>query len=171
VATDGGSISDTFATGNVTSLGGAGVSMGGLVGLCDLGCSVSNSYASGNVTGGDNEVGGLLGAIESGSSVSNSFSLGRVTASPGPEIGIFFGTTNLDVIVFTDTFFFDVLGDSASTCGGDPASPAGCSSETEAYFQGPNSAANDGAGEIYEMWDFIDDWLEVDGGLPVLRDM
>ncbi len=78
------SISNSYATGNVTGTNG---DVGGLVGYNQNGnagtnsgtASISNSYATGNVTG-NNIVGGLVGSNQNGS-ISNSYATGSVTGS------------------------------------------------------------------------------------------
>ena len=69
----GGTVSNSYCTGNVTADGG----VGGLGGGNSLAGAVSNSYFAGSVTGGD-YVGGLLGTNYDGS-VSNCHSTGSVT--------------------------------------------------------------------------------------------
>ena len=88
------SISNSYATGNVTaSTSGRVVYFGGLVG--NLGSSsISNSYATGNVTAstsGNDSVyfGGLAGFMGS-SSISNSYATGDVTASTSGRV-VYFG--------------------------------------------------------------------------------
>ncbi len=80
-------VTASFATGNVTTIpiinGGADV--GGLIGFSAS--AVSNSYATGAVTG-ELRVGGLLGSNNSGS-VSNSYATGAVTAVVDASIGLF----------------------------------------------------------------------------------
>ncbi|PIG26406.1 filamentous hemagglutinin family protein [Janthinobacterium sp. 35] len=74
-----GTISDSYATGAV-SVGGTGGSYGGgLAAINTAGGTVTNSYATGNVTG-LSGLGGLLGRIESGA-VTNSYATGNVTGT------------------------------------------------------------------------------------------
>ena len=72
---EGGTLSNSYATGSVTG-GGA---VGGLVGWNDG--TVSHSYSTSGVTGG-NEVGGLVGENERGT-VSNSYATGNVSGTNG----------------------------------------------------------------------------------------
>ncbi|MDO8041045.1 YDG domain-containing protein [Janthinobacterium sp. SUN137] len=80
-----GTISDSYATGAI-SVGSAGGSYGGgLAAINDATGVVTNSYATGNVTG-VSGLGGLLGRIESGGTVDNSYATGNVTGT-GNNIG------------------------------------------------------------------------------------
>jgi filamentous hemagglutinin family protein len=81
---DGGSISGSYATGNVTSIG-ANSDVGGLVG--SLAGTINDSYATGAVNGGGAYyVGGLVGiSSTAGNSISNSYATGSVT------IGVYAG--------------------------------------------------------------------------------
>jgi filamentous hemagglutinin family protein len=72
-----GSITNSYATGNVTAAGGEA---GGLVGFNIYHGTVTNSYATGSVVG-NNYVGGLVGYNQS--SVSNSYATGAVTGAVG----------------------------------------------------------------------------------------
>ena len=63
--------------------------VGALVGNMNSG-SISNSYATGNVTGGDNSLGGLVGEMTGGGSVSDSYATGNVTGAS--KIGGLVGT-------------------------------------------------------------------------------
>jgi hypothetical protein len=73
-----GTVSNSYATGNVTGED----DVGGLVGLLNgSSATVSNSYSSANVTG-SASVGGLVGCIGyHGGTVSNSYSTGRVSGN------------------------------------------------------------------------------------------
>ena len=80
-----GDITYSFATGNVIGNGrdghgdGATAHMGGLVGSLRWGGSISDSYATGDVTGGFSYVGGLVG---NGSNITRSWASGRVSVTP-----------------------------------------------------------------------------------------
>ncbi|WP_332862927.1 YDG domain-containing protein, partial [Janthinobacterium svalbardensis] len=80
-----GTISDSYATGAI-SVGSTGGSYGGgLAAINDATGVVTNSYATGDVTG-VSGLGGLLGRIETGGTVDNSYATGNVTGS-GNNIG------------------------------------------------------------------------------------
>ncbi|MGA0565118.1 MBG domain-containing protein [Ancylobacter sp. VNQ12] len=86
----GGTISDSFATGDVTA---AGQYAGGLVGDMSGAATITRSYATGNVTstslvGG--YVGGLVGNAGTSTTISQSYATGTVTGADGP-IGGFVG--------------------------------------------------------------------------------
>ena len=57
---------------------GKGNYVGGLVGVADQNTTISNSYATGSVTG-SSAVGGLVGYAQSSTTISNSYSTGSVT--------------------------------------------------------------------------------------------
>ena len=89
---NGGSVSNSYATGSVRATGGRA---GGLIGGANL-ASVTDSYASGNVQGGDDEVGGLIGYLNHSSgqgSVSGSYALGDATAV-NDRVGGLIGSNN-----------------------------------------------------------------------------
>ncbi|MEG0881041.1 MAG: filamentous hemagglutinin N-terminal domain-containing protein, partial [Janthinobacterium sp.] len=87
-----GTISDSYATGAI-SVGSAGGSYGGgLAAINDATGVVTNSYATGNVTG-VSGLGGLLGRIESGGTVDNSYATGNVTGT-GNSIGGLVGVSS-----------------------------------------------------------------------------
>ena len=93
-----GTISNSYATGTVTAVGGA-TNVGGLIGVTDNNTTVSNSYATGNVIGSgvsSENFGGLIGM--SWGPVSNSYAHGDVTVTGtgvsfvGGLAGINYGT-------------------------------------------------------------------------------
>ncbi|MBE0597656.1 MAG: CSLREA domain-containing protein [Desulfuromonadales bacterium] len=84
------SISNAYATGNVTPTTNGITNYGGLVGSSDSGSTITNTFATGSVTGID-QVGGLIGRQTSDSSVANSYAAGSVvgtTSDVGGLIGI-----------------------------------------------------------------------------------
>ncbi len=94
-AVNGGTVSGSSASGSVT---GAGYQIGGLVGYLSNDGSITQSYATGTVTGtatgdGYGYIGGLVGAngySGDGGTISQSYATGTVTGSSGP-IGGFVG--------------------------------------------------------------------------------
>ena len=68
--------------------------VGGLVGQMDDRSSISNSYATGAVTGSENTVGGLVGQMDDRSSISNSYATGAVTGSENIVGGLVGGMTS-----------------------------------------------------------------------------
>ncbi len=96
-----GSVSNSYATGAVTG-GRGGDKVGGLIGGFHGSGSVSNSYATGDVAG--NTVGGLLGIFDGSGSVSNSYATGDVTGTgTGTTVGGLLG-------IFDDSDFGSVTG-------------------------------------------------------------
>jgi len=74
-----GQISDSYSTANVVLRGGSS-SVGGLIGWNEA-CNVSDSYATGNVTGTGNYVGGLVGQSSNNCYYFNSYATGNVTGT------------------------------------------------------------------------------------------
>ena len=74
----GGTIQDSYATGNVTA-GTGGTRAGGLTAQSNG--SILRSYATGAVSGGSQGVGGLVG-FNTGATIVNSYATGAVTAQP-----------------------------------------------------------------------------------------
>ncbi|HQA83665.1 MAG TPA: GLUG motif-containing protein, partial [Syntrophales bacterium] len=92
VGTNGGSITDSWASGNVY---GAGIGTGGLAGISAG--SITNCHATGNVQGADIETGGLVGAMFAGT-ITNSYALGDVTGTDivGGLVGWFLSGSSID---------------------------------------------------------------------------
>jgi hypothetical protein len=86
-----GSITNCHATGNVQ---GANIATGGLVGRAEG--TITNSYALGDVTGTD-MVGGLVGMFGWGGSIDGSYAGGRVTGT-GQSVGGLAGFANADYV-------------------------------------------------------------------------
>jgi len=86
-----GSITNCHATGNVQ---GADIATGGLVGRAEG--TITNSYALGDVTGTD-MVGGLVGMFGWGGSIDGSYAGGRVTGT-GQSVGGLVGFANADYV-------------------------------------------------------------------------
>ncbi len=91
-AVDAGAVSGSSAGSSVT---GAGYNIGGLVGYLVNGGTITQSYATGNVTGtgsSDGYVGGLVGgngyAASDGGTISRSYATGTVTGARGPVGGL-----------------------------------------------------------------------------------
>ena len=89
--------------------------VGGLIGYSDG--TVSNSYATGAVTG-RNSVGGLIGYSISGSSVSNSYATGDVTGTGNGVGGLIGGTSGLGSSVSNSYATGDVTGTGGNDVGG-----------------------------------------------------
>ncbi len=70
-------VESSYATGNVFTSDGDGV--GGLMGVAVA--TISNSYATGNVSGFGSLIGGLVGAQQGGSNILNSYARGNVAGS------------------------------------------------------------------------------------------
>ncbi len=86
--TKGGSISQSYALGNVVFSSGTPNAMGGLVGMArDM--NITDCYARGNVAGNTN-VGGLVGAMDFSSAVLHCYATGSITyaASGGGLVGL-----------------------------------------------------------------------------------
>lgn len=114
------SISNAFATGNVTTSGSEG-NVGGLVGALRSNSHINNSYAWGNVsaqanTGGVTGVGGLVGEIRTAeASVANSYARGSVstTGVADPKGGLIGKNAQVDGSNVTTSYWLDGLATSA----------------------------------------------------------
>lgn len=156
-----GSIERSTAAGDATGIR----AVGGLVGIVADGAYVSDSYATGNVTGVDHEesgpyfgweesshVGGLVGA--SGGSVATSFATGEVTGTNRYH-GLF-GSHNRAVDVYWDV---DASGRDSGSEDDDPAM-AGRSTDE---MTGP------GAADAMDALDFERVFQTTDDDYPILR--
>jgi len=83
-------IDSSYATGSVS---GAGGDVGGLVGLNHYYAVIDNSYATGNVSGGNS--GGLVGGNDQGASISESYATGNVLGGDGWSVGGLVGYNDL----------------------------------------------------------------------------
>ncbi|HNV97545.1 MAG TPA: GLUG motif-containing protein, partial [bacterium] len=111
-----GDISSSYATGNV----GGDDYIGGLVGGTDNG-NISNSFATGDVTGADLAVGGLLGYIMD-SNLINSYSTGRVSGLR--EVGGLIGGSYGGSIIETSYYDSQTSGQSDNDGRGIPRTTA-----------------------------------------------
>jgi len=93
-------ISGAYSTGNVfgTSASVSDGKLGGFIGLLEVGCNISNSYATGNVSSSRNFIGGFAGS--SGGTINNSYSIGNVSGGAG------------NTSAFVDDFFDGVVSNS-----------------------------------------------------------
>jgi len=152
-----GTISDSYATVNIDVSGNA---VGGFVGD-NLG-NISNSYTTGNVSGGSN-VGGFVGYNVHISTrwgdISNSYSTGNVLGVSG-NVGGFIGTSQGDSVV-SNSYFLNHA-NNPSDCLGGGSGTAACAEITdpdpgESYFF---TIANSPMDE----WDFVDIWSDGNNG-------
>ena len=102
---DGSSISDSYAIGNVNGV----QSVGGLVGVNTSGSNIGNSYAIGNVTGSGKWVGGLVGGNTANSSIINGYAKGSVSGDNG--VGGLVGVNTGTVTTSYATGFITSVGD------------------------------------------------------------
>ncbi|MEA1648103.1 MBG domain-containing protein [Nitrospirillum sp. BR 11164] len=156
-----GNITTSGASGSVT---GGGSVIGGLVGNL-FGASLTNTYATGAVTGFQEE-GGLVGIIQAvGTTITNSYASGRVSSSSGSVYNG--GLVGLSAVTFTaSNSFWDV-----TTTGQSFGSVSGGAGQTVAGFtgmtgtQGFTSTTFSNAG-----WDLTNTWYMVDGATrPMLQ--
>ena len=154
------SISNSYATGAVYAYpGSTDEYVGGLVGANQNGASITNSYATGTVSGTDNEsAGGLVGSNQSGGSVTNSYAAGAVS---GPFSG---GLVAVNSGTVTNSFWdVTATGQSASQ-GGTGLTTA--QMQTQANF----TSATTANGNVNPGWDFANTWVMYDGyTYPLLR--
>ena len=93
VLVNGGSITQSYASGSVSATGSAAV-LGGLVGHNGDLASVGQSYATGAVTGGNsNRVGGLVG--ENAGTITETFASGAVSGGTGSTLGGLVGVNSV----------------------------------------------------------------------------
>ena len=106
--------------------------VGGFVGYMFDSSSISDSSATGSVTG-SNNVGGFVGYLESSSSVSDSFAKGNVNGIV--QVGGFVGNMSDSSSVSASYAIGDVVGDNDGT-GGFVGNMSGSSSVSESYAAG-----------------------------------
>jgi len=103
VGISGGTVSNSYSTGDVTG----GSDVGGLVGMNKEDCTVSNSYFTGSVTGCYEHIGGLVG-FNSGNVV-NSYATGNMTGDAA--VGGLVGVNRAEGIVSDSYATGSVIGD------------------------------------------------------------
>lgn len=148
-ATANGSIEESFATGDVQT---DNSNAGGLVG--DTHGTVSNCYATGNSTGG-NDVGGLIGYTTG--TVESSYSTGKASA-PGKNGGFIGSTKNAAV---KDSYWDTESSGLSDAYGG--TSAGGTTGLTSLLMQGAAASIN------MPGFDFTNVWQTQSGGYPILR--
>ena len=159
----GGIISECYATGNVHAFSPASlVYVGGLVGALqsrlDNVASVVNSYATGNVSVGNNSglyMGGLVGdngyTTSSNTIVENCYSTGIVSGTGG-NVG---GLVGRNPGTVTASYYDSETSGQSDTGKGEPKTTAAMKNRT-----------------TFEDWDFVDMWgrnASANGGYPYLR--
>jgi len=114
----GGTVTNTFATGNVSAPSNSPYSVGGLVGYGSSTSAINNSFAAVNVTGPVN-VGGLVGSAWGGL-ISNSYATGNVTGngSSGHDIGGLVGFNNFGGTITNSYATGSVTGGASNGTGG-----------------------------------------------------
>lgn len=170
VRTAGGSVSSSYAAGNVTSSGEQSLpDAGGLVGRALADTFIENSYASGRVQGTD-LVGGFAGRLDRSVTLSTSYSLGDVSGDT--NVGGFIGQLQLNSPQgpdpqVTNSFWSSDTSNQQTSAGGTVKS----SEQLQAFdtFATANWAITDGW-EPYNppdaIWGICDD--TVNGGYPFL---
>ena len=158
-----GTVTDSYVVGQINGSWWTG----GLIGIAKD-YSLSRSYMRGSVSAysDSRQVGGVIGAKIGVASSTNTFFLGQVRSFANSDnvVGVFTGQT---LTSSTNSYYAGSAVDHAGRVLLSQAAMA--TSKTESYFQGPNSATNNGAGEIYNTWDFTTVWEARSGNLPVLR--
>ena len=152
-----GNISESFATGNCESLSSR---TGGLVGSLESDASVSDSYATGNVTG-RNRAGGAIGRLDG--TISQAYATGNVTVTDADESGDYPGhvagqvgsTGSYSNIFYPNNQTINYSGGADISTDGTPLDISGFScSSPEAIFSG---------------FDFSSVWsCTADGNWPIL---
>lgn len=155
-------LSDVYATGNVSSLGAA---VGGLVGSeYSTGLILERTYASGSVTGsgtGDSG-GGLVGYLGIGV-VRDSFSTGAVSGFTTQAGGLIGGSNDS---AFSH-LFYDQTASGQPVCIGTGGVGADCIAASAATFK--NSTTNPPYSGGVTSWDFSTVWFGHSSAYPTLR--
>jgi trimeric autotransporter adhesin len=144
--TGSGSITNSYATGNVTTTSGS-QQIGGLIGTVQAG--VSNSFATGHVIGGSTTGGLLGNvALSSGVSISDSYATGNVsTASAGLGVGGFVGSIHSSTTTITNSFSSGTAANvGGSGPGGFAGQAAGSSTLANNYWDTTLSGISTGVG-------------------------
>jgi hypothetical protein len=141
-------ISDSYATGNVTS---SYYYAGGLVGTQNAG-TINNSYSTGSASG-VTYIGGFIGT-RSGGSVNNSYSVGAVI-STGSNVGGFIGYSPAYVVDFAGNSYWDIQTSGRATSAGG----AGIVGKTTTQMK---------LQATFTGWDFADIWA-INTGYPYLK--
>ncbi|MCX6753393.1 MAG: peptidoglycan-binding protein [Candidatus Nomurabacteria bacterium] len=185
----GSDITESYSNTNVSSVSSG---TGGLVGGVDN-SSVTNAYATGNVTGSSN-IGGLVGNSNN-AGIQNTYATGSVTSTSGINGGGLIGSANNSTITnsFTTSFvsnFFSNMGgfigddsgsntfgsndwynlatSGTSACSGDSDISASCFDQTDVnFFKGIINSETYGP---ISSWDFNSApiWVATDGFYPTL---
>ncbi len=157
----GNSISNSYATGNVSGASYIGGLFGSVSGPSGLGTptTITNCYSSGDVSG-TSYVGGIAGYAAA--TVQNSFATGQITNS-GAHSGGCLGANNASTLTLN---YFDVFG-TGLTSGVDGANLAGCTgvnaaNATPDYFLG--NATN----PPMSSWNFSSTWVTAADSSPLL---
>jgi hypothetical protein len=164
-----GTVSVSYATGNVVG----GTQIGGLIGSAQPAAannvSIADTYATGPVTGTD-RVGGLVGMVAGKVTIATSYANGALTASPGARLGGIAGDSAAVGSVspaFTSTLFDSTTTGTATGVGAHAGTP-GVTALTTAQLQTQSSFAGwsiDDQGATNTMWRLYP------GQAPVLRHM
>jgi filamentous hemagglutinin family protein len=145
-----GDIINSYSTASVL----AASAGGGLVGtLTAAGSSISDSYATGDVTSTGVTAGGLLSTLTAGT-VTNSYSTGAVAAAPMTGAGGLIGASAVTTV--TDSYWDITTSGRSASLGG--AGAIGVAASADMYTSA-----------TFTNWDFTNTWFEKSGRPPVLR--
>jgi len=161
-----GDIKNCYSAGTMNSI--RGMAAGILGDSASTANTIENSYSSANITATGanwNNVAGLVGAANS-STITASFATGDITLNTVTNNvhGLLLGSndpTADSLLHYLDTASLTNQGVGSALVYG--------TSKTDTYFQGPLSVTNEGAGQLYENWDFVSTWEIANGELPKLR--
>ena len=157
-----GTISSSYSN---TTVNGTGDTNGGLVGLWSgSGGSISNSYATGAVTG-TTKTGGLVGDMSnSGGVISNSYAAGQVTGTAG-SVGGLVGSQTAGTISGS---FWDTTTTGQATSAGGGTGMTTAQMQQQANF----SSATAANGNVNPNWDLANVWRIYDGhSRPLLKSL
>ena len=155
----GGSVQNVFSSGDVRGNN----SIGGVIGAVPSSSWLHGSYSTASVAG-NTRVGGVVGNAQSGW-VGNSFSIGNVSGATG-EVGPVLGDADLASEIPDDDPWWTLYYDSNSKC----EKCVSQDSATRVDFLGADGRwFHSRFNPPLHTWDFDNVWVEVPGGLPVLK--
>jgi hypothetical protein len=157
------SITNCYATGNVSATGSPAQRVGGLVGTNEYSSQVSNCYATGNVTG-TSMVGGLVGYNYYLASITGSYATGSVSAG-GNWIGGFVGMNDTQCQISNSHCSGNVKAIGGALSGGFAGESYDLCTITNCYCTGVDSGADVAGGFVGEVLDGEIDACYSSGGV------
>ena len=157
------SITNCYATGDVSATGGPSQKVGGLVGTNEYSSQVSSCYATGNVTG-TSMVGGLVGYNYYLASITGSYATGSVSAG-GNWVGGFVGMNDTQCQISNSHSSGNVKAIGGALSGGFIGDCQSLCTITNCYCTGIDSGADVAGGFVGEILDGEIDACYSSGGV------